>query len=67
MRFVPIKTDDQLDMQSLHRARKVWVRHRTAKTGREGHALNWVGGTHGMNLTPELFAAMQRSGRACTL
>jgi VWFA-related protein len=29
---------------------------------REGHALNWLGGTQAMNLTPELFAAMQRSG-----
>jgi len=25
MRFVPIKTDDQLDMQSLHRVRERWV------------------------------------------
>jgi transposase len=25
MRFVPIKTDDQLDMQSLHRVRSRWV------------------------------------------
>lgn len=29
---------------------------------REGHALNWMGGTQAMNLTPELFSAMQRSG-----
>ena len=29
-RFVPIKTDDQLDMQSLHRAREGWVHRRTA-------------------------------------
>ena len=26
MRFVPIKSDDQLDLQSLHRVRERWVR-----------------------------------------
>jgi transposase len=30
MRFVPIKTDDQLDLQSLHRIRERWVVRRTA-------------------------------------
>src|SRR5215471_7325420 len=30
MRFVPIKSDDQLDMQSLHRVRERWVGRRTA-------------------------------------
>jgi len=30
MRFVPIKTDDQLDLQSLHRVRERWVMRRTA-------------------------------------
>jgi transposase len=30
MRFVPIKTDDQLDLQSLHRVRERWVLARTA-------------------------------------
>src|ERR1700758_1821547 len=30
MRFVPIKTDDQLDLQSLHRVRERWVVCRTA-------------------------------------
>jgi transposase len=30
MRFVPIKTDDQLDMQSLHRVRERWVMRGTA-------------------------------------
>ncbi len=29
---------------------------------REGHAVNWVGATQTMNLTPDLYAAMQRSG-----
>ncbi len=29
---------------------------------RAGHALNWVGGTQTMNLAPDLYAAMQRSG-----
>ena len=29
MRFVPIKSDDQLDMQSLHRVRDRWVARRT--------------------------------------
>src|SRR5580658_2640950 len=30
MRFVPIKTDDQLGLQSLHRIRERWVVRRTA-------------------------------------
>src|SRR6266699_7210180 len=30
MRFVPIKTDEQLDLQSLHRVRESWVMRRTA-------------------------------------
>jgi transposase len=30
MRFVPIKTDDQLDLQSLHRVRERWVVRRTS-------------------------------------
>src|SRR5271154_1271758 len=30
MRFVPIKTDAQLDLQSLHRVRERWVMRRTA-------------------------------------
>jgi transposase len=30
MRFVPIKSDDQLDMQSLHRVRERWITRRTA-------------------------------------
>src|SRR5215472_2213653 len=30
MRFVPIKTADQLDLQSLHRVRERWVMRRTA-------------------------------------
>jgi transposase len=30
MRFVPIKSDDRLDMQSLHRVRERWVMRRTA-------------------------------------
>jgi transposase len=30
MRFVPIKSDEQLDMQSLHRVRERWVMRRTA-------------------------------------
>jgi transposase len=30
MRFVAIKSDDQLDMQSLHRVRERWVMRRTA-------------------------------------
>jgi transposase len=34
MRFVPIKTDDQLDLQSLHRVRERWVWRRTAVINR---------------------------------
>lgn len=30
MRFVSIKSDEQLDMQSLHRVRERWVKSRTA-------------------------------------
>jgi transposase len=30
MRFVPVKSDDQLDLQSLHRVRERWVMRRTA-------------------------------------
>lgn len=30
MRFVAIKSDDQLDSQSLHRVRERWVMRRTA-------------------------------------
>ena len=30
MRFVPIKSDDELDLQSLHRVRERWVMRRTA-------------------------------------
>ncbi len=30
MRFVPIKSDEQLDMQSMHRAPGYWVRNRPA-------------------------------------
>jgi transposase len=30
MRFVPIKSDDQLDLQSLHRVRERWLMRRTA-------------------------------------
>ena len=29
-RFVPVKIDDQLDLQSLHRVRERWVMRRTA-------------------------------------
>ena len=30
MRFVPVKSDDKLDLQSLHRVRERWVMRRTA-------------------------------------
>ena len=30
MRFVPIKTDDPLDRQALHRGRDRWIARRTA-------------------------------------
>jgi transposase len=30
MRFVPAKTDDQLDLQALHRVRTRWIRRRTS-------------------------------------
>ena len=30
MRFVPVKSEDQLDLQSLHRVRERWVMRRTA-------------------------------------
>jgi hypothetical protein len=34
MRFVPVKSDDQLDLQSLHRVRERWVMRRTAVPAR---------------------------------
>jgi transposase len=34
MRFVPIKSDDQLDLQSLHRVRERWGMRRTAVINR---------------------------------
>ena len=34
MRFVPIKTDEQLDLQALHRVRERWVARRTAVMNR---------------------------------
>jgi hypothetical protein len=34
MRFVPIKADDQLDLQSLHRVWERWVVRRTAVINR---------------------------------
>ena len=34
---------------------------------RDGHAVNWVGGTQQMSLTPDLYAAMQRSGSSGAL
>jgi transposase len=30
MRFVPIRNDEQLDLQALHRVRDRWVTRRTA-------------------------------------
>jgi len=30
MRFVPIKTEEQLDLQTVHRVRERWVMRRTA-------------------------------------
>jgi transposase len=30
MRFVPIRTEEQLDLQALHRVRERWVMRRTA-------------------------------------
>jgi transposase len=34
MRFVPIKTEEQLDLQALHRVRERWVISRASSTGR---------------------------------
>jgi transposase len=30
MRFVPVKTDEQLDLQALHRVRERWIQRRVA-------------------------------------
>src|SRR5713101_4063201 len=35
MRFVPIKTEEQLDLQALHRVRERWVMRRTAVVDRK--------------------------------
>jgi transposase len=34
MRFVPIQTEEQLDLQALHRVRERWVMRRTAVVNR---------------------------------
>jgi len=39
MRFVPIKSDEQLDMQSLHRVRERWIVRRTAVVNQIGSLL----------------------------
>ena len=51
MRFVPIKTDDQLDLQSLHRVRERWVMRRTAVINQ----MRWHNGRsrRSRNLQPE--------------
>jgi transposase len=36
MRFVPIKTEEQLDLQALHRVRERWVMRRTAVVNQTG-------------------------------
>ena len=43
MRFVPIKTDDQLDLQSLHRVRERWVMRRTGLSTRFAACCSNVG------------------------
>ena len=53
MRFVPINSDDQLDLQSLHRVRERWVTRRTAVINQiRGllleRGINWQ--TNGMRL-----------------
>ncbi len=41
MRFVPIKTDDQLDLQAMHRVRDRLISRRTAVIGvQDGAALS---------------------------
>ncbi|HEY2458508.1 MAG TPA: transposase [Candidatus Acidoferrum sp.] len=44
MRLVLIKTDDQLDLQALHRVRERWVMRRTA-------AVNQIRGSLGQGIT----------------
>jgi len=39
MRFVPIKTEEQLDLQALHRVRERWVMRRTAVVNQIGSLL----------------------------
>jgi transposase len=41
MRFVPIKSDDQLDLQSLHRVRERWVVRRTAVINQSLYPASW--------------------------
>jgi hypothetical protein len=62
MRFVPIKTDDQLDLQSLHRVRERWVGLRTAvinqirglllERGIDRHSERKQSSSDGLHMTP---------------
>src|ERR1700727_894618 len=53
MRFVPIKADDQLDLQAIHRVRDRLIARRTASCEPEYtlRAVNYILGTHPVSST----------------
>ena len=79
MRFVPIKSDDQLDLQSLHRVRERWVvrvagqSYCTQAQAGGDRGLSQQDGSHGLGgplqrrgLSPAAGTTAKRSLMACT-
>jgi transposase len=64
MRFVPVKSDDQLDLQSLHRVRERWVMRRTAVVNEALGAIRRFGSFPFVKLNPRNFRS---HGRATAL
>jgi transposase len=60
MRFVPLKTEEHLDLQALHRVRERWIQRRVALTNQlRGFLLErglpiWVGSEHLRKTLPTL-------------
>ena len=75
MRFVPVKTDEQLDLQALHRVRERWIQRRVALVNQiRGFLLERgipirVGAEHLRNTLPAVLENAENglSGRARTI
>ena len=75
MRFVPVKTDEQLDLQALHRVRERWIQRRVALVNQiRGFLLERgvpirVGAEHLRNTLPAVLENTDNglSGRARTI